>query len=638
MLVSVKAPPTLTGRCSCPLPATPYVQSRGAVGRIRVRSIAGFAAGLLSAATVAAQTAVPFAASEAATSTVVPTPVKVPTPRRAVSERKKEIKPTSTKKKPEPPAAAAGGPTDFGPPLPGDEGDLQGVAGSAAILGGVSSPTLGSAAAASSAANPASSAPPLASVTPPATFEVAEVRIRDSVILSLKLEDGGLVPKERARRAKQAIEDALADASPDSVRTEMRQDRALIFVGQRPIVELTRADAEAIGEGSLELFAASAAARVTDVLESERQRSVVLRSVLNITLVIFLAVAVLYALRALGALARRSGEFVRRNPQRIPAIRFRSIEVIGPHVLRAGIIVGIGVLKLLLQLGLVFAWLLFSLSLFDATRGLTGKLTTLVVDPLSGLATRFAALLPLLLLTTIGVVVLVVLLRFVALFFAGVERRETELKWLKPELAAPTSLLIRIGLVVFSLLVLAPLVTGNVEGSLARVGMLSVVAIALATTPFVANTIVGLYTLYGSRLKLGDEIQIGSQRGTLTAVDLVELRLRADDEHELRIPHLVTLVRPIIVSSATTGTGRQLIVTAEERFARLLELLSTDEIAAMANQVRVVRVEGDRTTVELTPLLASASGEQQLLAEVLRLMESKSVRLVIAEWRDQARA
>ncbi|HEY5960028.1 MAG TPA: hypothetical protein VIV60_25925, partial [Polyangiaceae bacterium] len=483
---------------------------------------------------------------------------------------------------------------------------------------------------ASASATPVSSAS-----THAALYDPVEVRIRDVLILRLKLEDGGLIPSERAKRATRAIEAALADTSPDTVRTELRQDRALLFVGKRPIVELTRADAEVIGEGSLELFAASAAARVSDVLENERQRSAWTHGVFNITLVVFLAVVVAYALRLLGGLTRRIREFVRRNPDHIPAIRLRSIEVVGPHLLRSGIVVGLGVLKLLLQVSLIFAWLLFSSSLFDMTRGMTDKLTTLVLAPLSGLATRFAALLPLLLLTTIALVVLVVLLRFVTLFFLGVERRETELSWLRPELAAPTSLLIRIGMVVLSLLVLAPLVTGNAEGSLARVGMLCLVAIGLATTPLAANVIVGLVTIYGARLKLGDELQVGEYTGTLVAVDLVELRLTSKRGRELRVPHLVTLVRPIVVAASQTP-ARQLIVTAEAPIERLVVVFADEGVVSHTEGVSVVRLEGSLTTMGLSPKRAGEAIEQQLFAIVARVLEANQVRLVLAEWRDRA--
>lgn len=520
----------------------------------------------------------------------------------------------------------------------------QADAGASAMAQAGAPGTAAPVAAADMALNQAGAAPvPVApSVAAPAAsaasveYDLVDVKVRDTVILRLKLADGGLVPEERARRATRAVEAALAEGKTDTVRTELRQDHVMLFIGERPIVELTRLDAEVIGEGSLEMFAASAAAKIRDLLETERQRSIVAHNAFNVALVVMLGVAALYALRLLGALARRIREFVRLNPDRIPAIRLRSIEVIGPHVLRSGIVVGLGVVKLLLQLTLIYAWLLFSSSMFDATRGMTGQLTALVLAPLSGLATRFVALLPVLLLTTIGVVVLVVLLRFVSLFFAGVERRETELGWLPPELAAPTSLLIRIGLVVVSLLLLAPLLTGNTDGSLARVGMLSVTAIALATTPFLSNIVVGLVTLYGGRLRLGHEIRVGSHAGRLVSVDLVELRLITHSGGELRIPHLVTLVHPISVQATPARSVRRLAVTAEATVERLMEVLMgqapLDDLAAL----EIVKLETNAVTAELMPKDAGLATEQRLLVEVAKVLEANQVRLILAEWRPLA--
>lgn len=518
-----------------------------------------------------------------------------------------------------------------------DAGALQGAQAGAPGM-------VAAAAAAEAALNQAGAAPVAMAPSGPAAsasaasveYDLVDVKVRDTVILRLRLADGGLVPEERSRRATRAIEAALAEGKADTVRTELRQDRVMLFIGERPIVELTRLDAEVIGEGSLEMFAASAAAKIRDLLETERQRSIVAHNAFNVALVVMLGVAALYALRLLGALARRIREFVRLNPDRIPAIRLRSIEVIGPHVLRSGIVVGLGVVKLLLQIALIYAWLLFSSSMFEATHGMTGQLTALVLAPLSGLATRFVALLPVLLLTTIGVVVLVVLLRFVSLFFAGVERRETELSWLPAELAAPTSLLIRIGLVVVSLLLLAPLLTGNTDGSLARVGMLSVTAIALATTPLLANIIVGLVTLYGGRLQLGHEIQVGTHAGRLVFVDLVELRLTTPSGGELRIPHLVTLVHPITVLAASNGSVRRLVVTAEATVERLMEVLigqaALEDLAALA----IVKLETNSVTAELLPKDAGLAMEQRLLVETAKLLEANHVRLILAEWRPSA--
>ncbi|MGC4069711.1 MAG: mechanosensitive ion channel [Polyangiaceae bacterium] len=471
-------------------------------------------------------------------------------------------------------------------------------------------------------------------------YPTVEVKVRDVVVLRLKLADGGLSPSERAKRATRAIEAALADATLSNVRTEMRPDRALLFVGSRPIVELTREDAEAMGEGSLELYAASAATRVHDVLDSERRQSVVASTLLNVVLVGALAVGVVMALRWLGMLARRVQRFVQRNPEKIPAIRLQSIEVVGPHVLRSAVIVGVGVLKLVLQFAAIYSWLVFSSSLFEATKGLAGKLTSLVLSPLAGLMTRITSLLPLVLVTAIAVAVLFVLLRFVELFFVAVQRRETELSWLRPELAAPTSVLIRVGLVTVSLLCLGPVVTGNVDGALSRLGMLFVITIALASTPFFANVVIGFVTLYGGRLAEGDYVRLGATgqpfvQGKIQSLGLVELSLISEAGSEIRVAYLSTLFRPITIyrSEADRTERITLLVVAEAEPERLCSLVKRvlDEVA-LTGEVRLSRLSGKAAHVEVRLRTIAPDRRDQVLVAVAKTIATEELPLVLAEW------
>lgn len=158
-------------------------------------------------------------------------------------------------------------------------------------------------------------------------------------------------------------------------------------------------------------------------------------------------------------------------------------------------------------------------------------------------------------------------------------------------------------------------------------------AIALATIPFLANIVVGLVTLYGSRLQLGDEIRIGGHAGTLVSVDLVELRLDTPSGQELRIPHLVTLVHPLAVAKKHAPCFRRLIVTAETPFARLVDALSGQQQLAELGSIVLTRLEGTTASVELTPKEAGFAAEQRLLVEVARRLEENHIRLILAEWR-----
>ena len=114
------------------------------------------------------------------------------------------------------------------------------------------------------------------------------------------------------------------------------------------------------------------------------------------------------------------------------------------------------------------------LSLFEATRGYTQKMTGVVVAPLSQLMTRLATALPLLVVAALAAVSVFVLVRFVGLFFASVARGETPLGWLPADLAAPTSVLLRSGIVIAALVFLAPIVTGDADGVVTRVGIIAI--------------------------------------------------------------------------------------------------------------------------------------------------------------------
>ena len=96
------------------------------------------------------------------------------------------------------------------------------------------------------------------------------------------------------------------------------------------------------------------------------------------------------------------------------------------------------------------------------------------------------AALPLFVVAAVAAVALGVAVRFVGLFFVGVARGETHLSWLPPDLAGPTSVLVRAGMVLVSIVLAAPLITGNDDGTLSRAGVVALVALGMACTPVLA--------------------------------------------------------------------------------------------------------------------------------------------------------
>jgi small-conductance mechanosensitive channel len=421
-------------------------------------------------------------------------------------------------------------------------------------------------------AGSASAAPPAsASAIPPVAAAPAEVKLRDRVVFVIRGPWQGKPAADRAREATQAVVQAADEGKPDEVRVERGTDTVVVYVGQIPIVQLGPEDARSAGDGSTEVHAEAVAAKLREALRAEQQCSRVTQTVLSLALVVFLGLVALYAVRKLGELARRGARYLEEHPDRVPAIHVRTIEVVRPHVLRSGVLVSVALGKWLGQATVVYAWLVFSLWLFAPTRGYTERLTGFVLSPLSALAGRLANALPVLLVAALAGIAVLVVLRFVGLFFDGVARGDTDLAWLTPELAPATSLLVRAGVVVAALFFAAPVVTGDPEGGLARMGGAVLVTLGLATTPLLASGVVGTLTVFGRSLPIGRCAEIGGRVGRIISVGLLEVRLVDGDGREVRVPHLVTLWHPTrllgpapeVTASVSVAAGSNAVQAAE---------------------------------------------------------------------------
>ena len=144
-----------------------------------------------------------------------------------------------------------------------------------------------------------------------------------------------------------------------------------------------------------------------------------------------------------------------------------------------------------------------------------------MLAPISALMGRAASALPVLLVAAIAELAVLLLVRFVGLFFSSVARGETSLSWLPIDLAAPTSILVRAGIVLLALVLAAPLVTGSDDGALSRAGLVALVVLGLSTMPLVACVAVGTAVVFGRRLKVGEYAEIGGRAGVVRALSLL---------------------------------------------------------------------------------------------------------------------
>jgi small-conductance mechanosensitive channel len=436
----------------------------------------------------------------------------------------------------------------------------------------------------SATAAPEASGDPDPGPTPHATAEPAPqqasagfpVRLLDRRVFVVRVPRGNLSAEERARTAAQVLERAAAedDKEPPVVRVEESGDVAAVFVGTSPLIQLGPEDAEAAGDASLSLHAASIAATVRDAIAKERSRSQVATGVFSFSLLVFCGLMAFLLLGKVRELFEKARSWIDAHPDRLPVLRVRGIEVVRPAAFQGALSVALGVARILAQIGIFLGWLFFSLSLFDATSGYAGRLAGFLLTPLSALVGRIASALPALVLVAIAALAVFVLIRFLGLFFGSIARGETSLGGLPKDLAIPTGVVVRFGIILAALVFVAPLVTGGEdEGSLARAGVVVLVALGLASTPILASSAVGLIVVYGRRVRVGDVADIGGRAGRVRQLNLLEVRLEDEDGCDVRVPHLLSLVHPTRVVGRSALVVVDLVVAPEANITRVRELI-----------------------------------------------------------------
>jgi gamma-glutamylcyclotransferase (GGCT)/AIG2-like uncharacterized protein YtfP len=426
--------------------------------------------------------------------------------------------------------------------------DAKGAASAASAAPAVSSAAPAMEAPSASAAKPEPSPSASSFVQEPVPeFAGSAVKLRETRVFTVRIAWGGKSAYERAASASQALQKVVEANEPPNVRVDNRGDVATVYVGERPVIQLGKDDALAAGDVSLSAHADSIAAKVRDGLQQEQKRSSLLKIGLTLLGVLVSGLFALFLLRRVGRVWRATRSWLNEHPDRVPALRVQSIEVVRPATLRLVLSGSVRLIAVLLQIGIAYGWLIFALYIFEPTREYTGRLTEIVVSPLSGLMSKMVTSLPTIVIAAAAVAALLMTVRFVGLYFESAARGETAIGWVSPDLASATSLVVRFTIVILFLVVAIPYITGTEDSSLARVGLVAIVSLGLAATPMLASMCIGIAVVYGRGLHPGDFVNFGPHQGRIETITLLELRLRDAHGCEVRVPHLLCLFYPLRV-------------------------------------------------------------------------------------------
>lgn len=434
---------------------------------------------------------------------------------------------------------------------------------------------------------------------------VAIVRLKDRKVFTLHHARKGRAAADRARNAGQALEHAFDSREPGGARFERKGDVAVVYVGNIPIVEVDEDDATAAGATALDAYAGELASKVNNALREEGKRSAIANTVFSVSLVVFTGLIAFLLFGKFSQLGTRAQVYIEENPDRVPSLRLGGIELLRPAAIEALAGLSISIAKRLVQLAVLYAWIIFALSLFESTRGYTDRLTALVLGPASGFLTRVGTGLPLAVVTILAVLATALLVRFTGVFFSGVARGETTVGWIPRDLAHHVGVIVRIGIVVVAMFLAAPLLTGSDEGALARASVAALIALGLAVTPLLACVVVGGMVVFNRRLRTGEFIELAGRSGRVRDVTLLEVTVEDETGCEVRIPHVLSLWHSTRLMGASPRVAIDLVVDPKASHAKVQEVLTEAAATVSASlNIELVAIDADGAHYRVALLVA----------------------------------
>jgi small-conductance mechanosensitive channel len=351
----------------------------------------------------------------------------------------------------------------------------------------------------------------------------------------------GLSPEERAASIKERIlAIARSNASPDAVVLQSRNAWTEILLDNQIIMAVTEADAAATGKPR-EQVAFEDAERIRQSIRTYRKEhgwTLILRGFLKAIIASLVLCLTLWILQRVRILLRdRVQRWIYSNAQREKRLPWHAaIAYVGP------ICLGIGaVLRWVLVLGLIQAYLTVTLGFFSVTREISLSVSKWFFSQLASLARSSVDYLPNLLVLAVIILITNYAIRLLRLIFDGIARQEIKIRGFYPDWAEPTEKLVRILVMVLALIVGFPYLPGAKSPAFQGISIFLGVLLSLGSSSAVANAIAGVIVTYMRSFLIGDWVQIGETIGEVTEKNLLVTRIYTPKAELITIPNATVM-------------------------------------------------------------------------------------------------
>ncbi len=380
----------------------------------------------------------------------------------------------------------------------------------------------------------------------------AVVRFRGVDLFEVRAPVGTLQPPERAR----AIEGRLATIAAgsadalDAIHVVEREQTSDLLAGDALVLSVADADATPLGRTRQQL-AADYSLALSRVLQKEFSG----RSLRGITTALALTALAtllyLVAWRVLAGLFPRAVAFVRSlEGTRIVALRIKGVELVTAHRMTVLAARSVAMLRWLLILVVSVVYLETSLGFFPWTRAAAVQFRAYLAGALSSVFFATIDYLPNLVYISLIVVVVRLILQGARLVFDSLGNGDLSLGGFHPEWAAPTSKIVRLMIIAFSVVLIFPYLPGAESPAFRGVSIFLGVLISFGSTSAVSNVVAGIVMTYMIPFRLGDRVKVGDTVGDIVETNLLVVRVRTIKNVDVTIPNASVLAGHIVNYSA----------------------------------------------------------------------------------------
>jgi small-conductance mechanosensitive channel len=411
---------------------------------------------------------------------------------------------------------------------------------------------------------PAATAPSPPAAPAPAKPPPAPVVLEGKTLFRIGEPALGVPAEERARAISQGLGKLVENRAIRTDSITVIEDEIASLVVAEGVLLFRVFDRDAAAEGVTRQALAARYAESVRAAIDEHNAAFSFRGLLVAAIYAVIATALLVLLLFLFHLLfprlyagiRSAGE------TRIRSVRLGSYELLQASRLVGTLVALVRWFRILTTALLVYVWLLFVLSRFPWTRGISDAILGYILDPLRHFGAAILAALPdLFVLAIIGVITYYVC-RFTRFFFDEVERGRIVLPGFYADWAIPTFKIVRFFIIAFALTVAFPFIPGSKSEAFKGVSIFLGVLFSLGSTSTIANVMAGLSITYMRAFKVGDRVRIGDTMGDVIDQTLLVTHIRTIKNEDITVPNSMVLNAHIVNYSARAKDEGLILHTA----------------------------------------------------------------------------